>query len=135
MDDTSHKLVRLQDDMALADPADDIRGRKVVDRDGDEVGEIDGLIIDEAGRRVRFLEVCWDEAQGLARTTRLVPVDVIRRVDNQVVHISSDRAEVANSPIYDPGVAFERPYYAVLYGYFDTAPFWWPGYTYPTLLP
>ena len=134
MDDTSHTLVHLHDDdMALADPADDIRGRKVVDRNGDEVGDIDGLVVDEEERRVRFLEVGWGAVEARARTRRLVPVDVIRAVDDQVVHISSDRAEVAHGPVYDPGVGFERSYYAPLYGYFDCPPFWWPGYSYPTL--
>jgi hypothetical protein len=51
-------LVRLDDtDLTLADPADDVRGKSVVDTNGDEVGEVDGLIIDQEERRVRLLQL------------------------------------------------------------------------------
>jgi sporulation protein YlmC with PRC-barrel domain len=124
-------LVRLQDtELTLADPADDVRGRKVVDRNGDEIGDIDGLIVDEKERRVRFLEVGSGEPE---RATQLVPVDVIGGVDDRVVHISPDRIKVAGGPVLDRDVVPERPYYASLYSYYECPPFWWPGYSYPRL--
>ena len=58
MTDATATLVRLGDtELTLADGADDIRDRTVFDRNGDEIGRIDGLIIDEDERRVRFLQV------------------------------------------------------------------------------
>lgn len=119
-------LVRLQDtDLALADPADDVRGRRVVERYGDEVGAVDGLIVDQQERRVRFLEVGSGD---IARTTHVVPVDVIGGVDDHVVQISPDRMKVAGGPVLDPGVVPQRPYCASLYSYYECPPFWWPGY-------
>jgi sporulation protein YlmC with PRC-barrel domain len=51
-------LVRLSDtELTVADPAADMRNRKVVDRDGEEIGEVDDLLIDAPEKRVRFLEV------------------------------------------------------------------------------
>jgi sporulation protein YlmC with PRC-barrel domain len=132
MGDAEHLLVRMTDtDLTLADPDDDVRGRKVVDRNGDEVGDVDGLIIDEEERRVRFLEVGSGGFLGLGEKKQLVPVDAILKVDDDVVQISQDRTHVAGGPVYDPEMVVERRYYEDLYGYYDYPPFWGAGYTYP----
>jgi hypothetical protein len=56
-------LVRLGDtDLTEADPAEDIRGRTVIDVDGEEIGEVRSLFIDADEHRVRFFEV---EGEGL----------------------------------------------------------------------
>lgn len=43
--------------LELADAAADIRGRRVTDSAGQEIGKVDDLMVDERERRVRFLEV------------------------------------------------------------------------------
>ena len=49
-------IVKLSDtDLTLSDPKRDIRGRKVIDLAGDEVGHIDDLMIDSKEKKVRFL--------------------------------------------------------------------------------
>ncbi len=127
MNDASFSMVRLHDtDVTLADPADDLRGRKVADRDGLEVGVVEDLIIDAAERRARFLEIDAADDSGLSLLKQLVPVDTITRIDDGVVHISPDRMMVAGGPGYDPAAVLERPYYAAVYGYYDCPPFWWP---------
>ena len=51
------KLVRLSDtELTIANPAEDIRGRAVVDRDGEELGEVEGLLIDAPEEHVHWLE-------------------------------------------------------------------------------
>jgi sporulation protein YlmC with PRC-barrel domain len=123
-DSSAHTLVRLADvALQLADPADDVRERKVVDRNGDEVGKVDGLIIDETERRVRFLEVGSGGFLGLGEQKQLVPVEAITRVDPDAVHISSERTHVAGGPAYDPDIEPERQYYEDVYGYYDYPPF------------
>ncbi|TCC47518.1 PRC-barrel domain containing protein [Kribbella capetownensis] len=120
-------LVRLMDvGLEVADPSDDLRGRSVVDRNGDEVGTVDGLIIDETERRARFLEVGSGGFLGLGEKRQLVPVEAITRVDDDVVHISAERSRVAGGPVYDPAVVPERRYYEEVYGYYDFPPFWGP---------
>jgi sporulation protein YlmC with PRC-barrel domain len=56
-DDKSVKkaaLLRLSDtDLKVADSTEDIRGRKVVDKDGKEIGDVDDLMIDDFERKVR----------------------------------------------------------------------------------
>ncbi|HZX05772.1 PRC-barrel domain-containing protein [Kribbella sp.] len=126
-DRDAHTLVRLTDvGLELADLADDVRGRKVVDRNGDEVGKVDGLIVDEAERRVRFLEVGSGGLFGLGQRRLMVPVEAITRVEDDVVHVSQDRDQVAGGPTYDPEVVVERRYYENVYGYYGYPPYWGP---------
>jgi sporulation protein YlmC with PRC-barrel domain len=125
-------LVKLgETDLTVADPAEDIRGRTVVDRDGAEIGEVQSLLIDEQEKKVRMLEVQSGGLLGLGGETRLVPVDAITRIDEDTVQIDQTREHVHASPPYDPELAVEESYYGDLYGYYGYAPFWTPGYTYP----
>ena len=49
-------LVKLDDtDLVLSDPNDDVRGRKVLDSFGDDIGHVNELFVDNAERKVRFL--------------------------------------------------------------------------------
>ena len=51
-------LIKLSDsDLAVADPAEDIRGRPVHDSAGQELGMIADLLIDKGEVEVRFLLV------------------------------------------------------------------------------
>ncbi|HEX2133266.1 MAG TPA: PRC-barrel domain-containing protein [Actinophytocola sp.] len=124
-------LVRLADsDLTLADPADDVRGKSVVDRDGEDIGTVDGLVIDPDERRVRLLEVGSGGFLGLGKQKVLVPVDAVTAVD-EVVGIDKDRAHVAGGPVYDPDLTLERTTVADLYGYYGYTPFWGAGYMHP----
>lgn len=125
-------LVRLKDtDLTTTDPRDDVRGRKVVDRDGEEVGKVEGLLIDEDEKRVRFLEVGSGGFLGIGEDKRLIPVDAVTGVDEDQVHIDARREHVAGSPGYDPDLEPDESYYGDLYGYYGYPPYWGPGYVYP----
>jgi sporulation protein YlmC with PRC-barrel domain len=132
MNDTA-TLVRLADtNLTLADPADDVRGRMVVDTRGDEVGEIDGLVIDDDERRVRLLEVGSGGFLGLGKHKKLVPVESVTGVDD-VVHIDADREDVARSPVYNPDLVLDRATTAHFYNYYGYAPYWNAGNINPGL--
>lgn len=125
-------LVRLKDtDLTPADPRDDVRGRKVVDREGDEVGKVDGILIDEKDKRVRFLEVGSGGFLGIGEEKRLIPVDAVTRVDDDRVHVDTTRGHIAGGPGYDPELERNPAYYGDLYGYYGYPPYWGPGYVYP----
>jgi sporulation protein YlmC with PRC-barrel domain len=127
-------LRRLGDsDLTVANEADDIRGRKVVDKRGEETGTVDGLLIDEAERKVRFLEVGSGGFLGMGKKQVLVPVDAITRIDEEQVHINKDREHVASGPGYDPELMPEpdEPYYEDVYGHYGFMPHWGTGYIYP----
>lgn len=57
---------------------------------------------------------------------QLVPVEAITRVDEDAVHISPDREQVAGGPAYDPDVVPEPPHYEDVYSYYEYPPFWGP---------
>lgn len=120
-------LVRLAEtDLTLADGAEDVRGRAVVDRDGEELGEVEGLLIDPDERRVRFLELGAGGFLGIGKKTLLVPVEAVTAVDDKV-HIDKDREHVAGGPVYDPELKVERDYFEDIYGYYGFPPYWLPG--------
>lgn len=122
---TPGALVRLETStLTLADPSDDVRGRKVIDTNGDKAGHVTGLIIDEAERKVRFLEVESGGFLGLGEKRRLMPIEAITRVETDTVHIGREHNYIAGAPVYDPTVVTESQYYEELYRYWDYPPFW-----------
>ena len=124
-------IVRLSDsDKKVADRAEDVRGRKVVDRHGEEIGKVDDLLIDRGQSKVRFLEVASGGVLGIGATKVLIPVDAVERVEAETVRINQTRDRVAGAPRYDPELKDER-YYGDVYGYYGYAPWWGAGYVYP----
>lgn len=133
MSETS-TLVRLEDtDLTLADPADDVRGQPVLDANGDDVGEVEGLVIDQDERRVRLLQVASGGFLGLGKQKVLVPVDAVTAVDD-AVHVDADRERVARGPAYDPELVLDPTTTTGFYDYYGFAPYWTAGYRNPTFL-
>jgi sporulation protein YlmC with PRC-barrel domain len=129
--DDNATLLKLSDtDWTVADPAEDIRGRKVLDKQREEIGEVDDLFVDQPEKRVRFLQVASGGFLGLGETKFLIPVDAITKISQDAVHINQMRQSVAGAPRYDPDLV-ERRYLNDLYGYYGYAPYWGPGYVYP----
>ena len=98
----------------------------VVDCNGEEVGLVEGLLVDEQERRPRFLEVALIGSSALVAMLRLIPVDAIVHAGRDSVHISADRLMIAQGPMYEPGLGHEHLYVAAARGYYDCPPFWWP---------
>jgi sporulation protein YlmC with PRC-barrel domain len=129
--ETKATLVRLSDsNLALADRAEDIRGRNVLDVADEELGEVNDLFIDEQEHKVRLIEVSSGGFLGLGATKFLIPVDAIRRVTADAVYISQSRERVAGAPRYDPTLIDER-YVGDVYGHYGYPPYWGPDYRYP----
>ncbi len=125
-------LVKLGDtDLMVADPAEDIRGYTVMDRDGEEIGDVKSLLIDERETRVRFLEVERGGFVGLGGETRLIPVDAVTRIADETVHVDATREHVHRAPAYDPELVDEDTYFGSIYDYYGYAPYWAAGYAYP----
>ncbi len=69
-----HTFVKLGDTShTVADPAEDIRGRHVVDRNGEDIGKVDALMIDVSEGKVRFLHVKGGGFLGIGDETLLIP--------------------------------------------------------------
>lgn len=135
--DETRRLVALSDEpITLSDDATDVRNYAVLDSDGDEIGHVDDLFVDDTERRVRFLRVKSGGFLGLGGKTFLIPIDAITRIDADTVHVDRTREHVGRGPEYDPDVIVRgEPEYERVYGHYGYMPFWMGGYAYPAFTP
>jgi sporulation protein YlmC with PRC-barrel domain len=129
-------LVRLADSgRTLADPGEDVRGRKVRDTAGDELGTVEDMLVDAEQGKVRFLRVEHGGILGFGATPSFVPVETVAGVSADEVVVDQSRERVAGAPRYDPDLVDQQQFYESLYGYYGYPPFWSTGYLYPGFPP
>ncbi len=117
-------LVKLGDsDFVLEDRAQDIRGFDVYDRDGKEIGSVEGLYVDTEEREVRFLDVGAGGFLGVGEKHFLIPVEAITDFDEDGVTIDQDLERVTDSPALPTNVVPAAEYQREVYDYY--------GYEYP----
>ncbi len=116
----SPKLSRLRDNAETVSGSDeDIRGRMVKDKDGQDLGKIEGLMVDDVEHRVRFMEVASGGFLGFGERKSYIPVEAITRITADEVHINRTREHVAGAPPYDPALVTEdADYFFGLYPYY-----------------
>jgi sporulation protein YlmC with PRC-barrel domain len=116
--------------LTVANPEEDLRGRTVLDRDGEALGKIDALYVDDREQRVRFLRVATGGILGLGQTRFLVPVEAIASVDADSVRVEEICECVAGAPRYAPELS-EVDVWPSLYDCYDRTPFWFGPHLYP----
>ena len=125
-------LVRLsQSGQTVADQRSDVRGRHVVDVNGEDLGHVDDLLLDEHAYKVRFLWVTTGGFLGVGATHVLVPVEEVEHVDDDTVRVCRERERLGDAPGYDPALADDPAYYARVYGWWGREPPGGPGATSP----
>lgn len=130
--DEAIALVKLSDsDQMLTDPAEDIRGRKVIDRDGSDLGKVDDLLIDASERKVRMLRVEHGGIFGIGATASFIPLDAVTDVRDDVVHVSQSRDHIGEAPGYDPDLVDANEAYAELYKHYGYTPHRNTSYLHP----
>lgn len=128
----SATLIKLSDsDRTVADPAEDIRGRKVHDRAGEDLGQVDDLLIDGEQGKVRLVRIEHGGFLGIGTKAFFIPVDSITGITDDAVEISESRDQIADALGYDPDLIDEADRYEPLYEYYGYRPFWGAGYSYP----
>ncbi|MDQ6908584.1 MAG: PRC-barrel domain-containing protein [Chloroflexota bacterium] len=117
----------------LSDSSQDIRGRDVLAKNGDKIGKVDALLVDDQEAKVRFLRIEAGGFLGIGEKKWLIPVDAITSVDKDHVHVDQSRDKIVGAPVYDPSVVAtaSNDYYDGLYGYYGYGPYWGSGYRYP----
>ena len=108
--------------------ADDVRGREVKDKDGNGIGKVADLLVDDREEKVRFLLVEHGGFLGFGQTKSLIPVDAITKITDDDVYVDQTREHIAAAPGYAPDLVDDRPYHASIYGYYGYTPFWGGGY-------
>ncbi len=117
-------LVKLGDsDFVLENRAQDIRGLDVYDRDGKEIGSVEGLYVDPEEREVRFLDVGAGGFLGVGEKHFLMPLEAITDIDGEGVTIDQGREKVTDSPALPTNVVPAADYQREVYDYY--------GYEYP----
>ena len=100
-------LISLGDsDFVPANPEDDLRGKGVLDTEGQRMGRVEDLYIDRREREVRFLEVGAGGFLGIGQKRFLVPVEAVTKVAEGWVTIEPGRTEKVDGPApFDTKVA------------------------------
>jgi sporulation protein YlmC with PRC-barrel domain len=126
-------LIKLRDtEFTVAHPDEDVRGFKVIEQNGEEIGVVEDLLIDGEEKKVRFLECGDGGLWGLGEQKFLVPIDSITSVDheNKKVHICHTKACVTASPKYNPDLKVQEDLEEV-YAYYGYMPYWSMNYMLP----
>lgn len=133
-----HKMVKLRDtDETVAMDDEDIRGYSVKDRNGEDIGKIDDLLVDAAENKVRFIEVASGGFLGIGKDRTSIPVDAITKITRDIQHghgevwIDQTKEGVAGAPPYDPDLVHNRSAHEEMYEYYGLGPYWEDSYTYP----
>jgi hypothetical protein len=94
----------------------DVQGRKVIDKNGDEVGTVEELYIWEGPSTVHLISVSGDER------SFLIPVHTVTNVDEEAVALEVGKGKVMDSPEFEsddvPDSETRRAVFA-FYGYPD----------------
>jgi sporulation protein YlmC with PRC-barrel domain len=108
--------------------ANDVRGRGVKDKNGEAIGKVQDLLIDDEEKKVRFLIVDHGGFLGFGQTRSFIPVESITRVTDKDVYIDHSREHVAAAPTYDPDLVEDHRYHSSVYSHYGYTPF---SYMYP----
>ncbi len=115
-------------------PDNDIRGRQVKGNDGQVLGKLAELLVDDREHKVRFLLVEHGGFLGFGQTNSLIPVDAITNITADDVLVDQSHDHVAAAPGYDPALVDDRPYQSSIYTHYGYAPYWGAGYAYPGIM-
>jgi len=120
-------LVKLGDsDLTLANTGDDLQDRKVLDAEGQDIGHVSALFIDQEERKVRFIQVGAGGFLGIGEREFLVPVEDIKSISPAEIHLNHTREHVLGAPHYDPKLVRgqSREFWNPYYGYYGVSPYW-----------
>jgi sporulation protein YlmC with PRC-barrel domain len=84
--------------MTVKNAADDMRGRKVTDKDGKDVGKVHDVFVDDRQRKARLLLVEHGGFLGIDEKKSFIPVDAISLTTSDDVYINDTRDHVAEAP-------------------------------------
>jgi hypothetical protein len=84
-------------------PERDLRGRRVVDSQDNEIGNVAGLYVDRAERKLRFMHVVTQGFLGLGRRHYLLPIEEVTDENPAgMVQLRHDLETIQRAPEYDP---------------------------------
>jgi sporulation protein YlmC with PRC-barrel domain len=89
-------LVKLDDfEGEVEEHWQDARGRKVIDKNGDEVGTVEELYVWETPSTVHLIAVSGDER------SYLIPVHAVTNVDEEAIALEVGKGKLMDSPEFE----------------------------------
>lgn len=98
----------------------DIRGRAVVNPNGDEVGVVEDLYVNPRNRQVEMAAIKFTGAAGYGGKRTLVPIREIEFVNDEV-RIMTREDSIRQAPDFCAGAALYEPYYEYWEGLAETS--------------
>jgi len=102
--DGAISYVYRQENLPAVADVEDLRWKNLVGSDGEKIGQIENIEVDEQSDRVEFLEVRHGGFLGFHAERFLVPVTAITQVDDKNVCIDRTLEQLNGVPPYE----FER---------------------------
>lgn len=111
--------------MKFRDPSKDIRGRDVIGRDGEKLGMVEDLLLDDYESRLRFIQIAHGGFLGIGRDTFILPVNTITKIEERQIHVDRTRDDVLRESQYLPEL--EEGVDTGPTGWFEESPAGLPG--------
>lgn len=102
----------------------------MVDKARYGIGTVEDLLIHPATRRAYMMIVRGSDIL-LGDKDPLIPIDAIRRGDDEYVYVGKSHENVADGPAFDPERGSDPHYLASVYDWYGSLPYWHPQYVYP----
>ena len=105
---------------------DDLAGRTVFDRAGEQIGTVEDELVEPRQLRVPFLIVHWGGVLGIGKQQRLIPMEAVNRVEADGVYIEQDKELIVSAPPYQDNMDVEDAelHYSAIYDLYGITPYW-----------
>lgn len=105
---------------------EDLTGRTVYDRLGEQIGTVEDVLVDTVRLRAPFILVSWGGLLGIGKQQRLVPMEAVDRITPEGVYLNRDKEVVTNTPAYQASLEGEDAelHYGAVYDAYGVTPFW-----------
>ena len=111
-------LIKLRDsDLPRGPTAKALLDSDVYDQDGERIGTVKDLYLDEVDKDVRFLDVGAGGFLGIGEKHYMVPMEAVTDTGG-VVTIEQSREKVEGSPVVDTKGVLEDAYQHEVYDYY-----------------
>jgi sporulation protein YlmC with PRC-barrel domain len=115
-------LIKLSDseNLRLREPLQDLRGLDVYDSNGEQIGTVEDLYVDQEAQFPRFLNVGAGGFLGIGKKHFLVPFEEVSRSvsEEERVVVRQNRDKVLDSPEFDPDEMPEADLQRAVYAYY-----------------
>ena len=119
--DVPNEVAKLSGEaVALKDSSQDLRGRDVYDRNGNQIGSVEDLYVDAEEYYVRFLDVASGGFLGIGEKHFLIPIEAVTDASEDRATIAEDQEKIKGAPDVPLNPVIEPANVQELYDYYGT---------------